>query len=181
MNLNKLAVGVITALLVERRLCRTCAHDRVRRLAKDRPNAASGDDDGVGREGADFHAAQIHGADATADAVSVEYGREELPVLVLLYLAFGFIAADLLIKCVEKLLAGGCTGEGSAVVECPAEAAEIEQTFGSPVEGDAHAVEQVDDAGRGLAHVLDRRLVRQKIAAINRVIEMLPGRIAFSL
>ena len=35
--------------------------------------------------------------------------------------------------------------------------------------------------GRGLAHVLDRRLVGQKIAAVNRVVKMLPGRIAFAL
>ncbi len=181
MHLNEFAVGVVATLLVKRRLRRSGAHNRVRRLAKDRAVAAGGDDDGVGWEGADFHAAQIHGADAAADAVSVEHGGKKFPVLVLLYLAFGFVAADLFIERIKQLLAGGRAGERSAVVQSPAEAAKIEQSLGSAVERNAHAIEQIDDAGRGLAHVLDRRLVRQKIAAVNRVIEMLPRGIAFAL
>jgi hypothetical protein len=76
-------------------------------------------------------------------------------VLVLLYFAFGFVAAHLLVERVEKLLAGGGSGEGGAVVERAAEAAEVEQAFGRAVEGNAHAVEQIDDAGSGLAHGFD--------------------------
>ena len=151
------------------------------RLAEDGADAAGGDDDGVGREGADFHGAQVHGADAAADAVAVEHGGEKFPVLVLLDLAFGLVAAHLFVERVEKLLAGGGAGERGAVVERAAEAAEVEQAFGSAVEGHAHAIEQVDDAGRGFAHGLDRRLVGEKVAAVNGVVKMLPGGVAFAL
>ena len=77
----------------------------------------------------------------------VEDGGEELPALVLGDLALGLVAAHLLVERVEELLAGGGAGEGGAVEERAAEAAEVEQAFGRAVEGDAHAVEQVDDGG----------------------------------
>jgi hypothetical protein len=112
---------------------------------------------------------------------SVEHGREKLPVLVLLYLAFGLVAAHLLVERVEKLLAGGGSGEGGAVVERASEAAEIEQTFGRAIERNAHAVEQIDDAGSGLAHGLDRRLVGEEVATVDGVVEVYPGGIAFAL
>ncbi len=181
MNLDELAVGVIAALLIERRLRRSGADHRVGRLAEDRADAAGGNDDGVGREGADFHGAQIHGADAAADAVGIEHRGEKFPVLELRDLAFGLVAAHLLVERVEKLLAGGGAGEGGAVVERAAEAAEVEQAFRRAVEGHAHAVEQIDDAGRGFAHGLDRRLVGEEVAAVDGVVEVLPGGIAFAL
>ena len=86
-------------------------------------------------------------ADAAAVALVVEDGGEELPALVLGDLALGLVAADLLVERVEQLLAGGGAGEGGAVVERAAEAAEVEQALGGAVEGHAHAVEQVDDGG----------------------------------
>src|SRR5262249_59596894 len=58
----------------------------------------------------------------------------------------GLPAAHLLVEGVEELLAGGGAGEGGAVEEGAAEAAEVEQALGRAVEGDAHAVEHVDDA-----------------------------------
>ena len=119
--------------------------------------------------------------DAAGDALGVEDGGEELPALVLLDFAVGLVAADLLVECVEELLAGGGSGERSAVVERAAEAAEIEQAFGGAVEGHAHAVEQVDDARCGLAHGLDRGLVREEVAAVNGVVEVLVGGVAFAL
>ena len=96
-------------------------------------------------------------------------------------LAVGFVAADLLVERVEKLLAGGGAGERSAVVERAAETAEIEQAFGRAVEGYAHAVEQVDDAGRGFAHGFDGRLVGEEVAAVDGVVEVLAGGVAFAL
>ena len=181
MDLNELAVGVIASLLIERRLRRTGADHRVRGPAENGAVAAGGDDDGVGREGANFHGAQIHGANAATDAVGIEHGGEKFPVLELADFAFGLVAAHLFVERVEKLLAGGGAGEGGAIEERAAEAAEIEQSFRSAVEGHAHAVEQVDDAGSGFAHGLDRRLVGQKVAAIDGVVEVLPGGIAFAL
>jgi hypothetical protein len=77
-------------------------------------------------------------------------------------------------KRVEQLLAGGGAGEGGAVVQGPAEAAEIQvQALGGAAESHAHAVEHVDDARRGLAHGLHRGLVGQEVAAVNGVVEVL--------
>ena len=79
------------------------------------------------------------------------------------------------------MLAGGGAGKGGAVVERAAKAAEVEQALGRAIEGHAHAVEQVDDSRRGLAHGLDRRLVGQKVAAVDGVVEVLPGGVALAL
>ena len=54
-------------------------------------------------------------------------------------------------------------------------AQEVEQTLRRTVEGHAHAVQQVDNRGGGLAHRLHRRLIRQKVATIDRVVEVLVG------
>jgi hypothetical protein len=116
-----------------------------------------------------------------ADVLPIEHGGEKFPVLVLFHFAFRLVTADLLVESVEKLLAGGCSGEGGAVVERAAEASEVEQTLGGAIEGNAHAVEEIDDAGSGFAHGLDRRLVGEEVATINRVVEMLVGGIAFAL
>ena len=99
----------------------------------------------------------------------------------LLDLALGLVAAHLLVERVEQLLAGGCAGERGAVVERAAKAPEIEQTFGSAIEGHAHAVQQVDDGGRGLAHGLHRRLIGQKVSAVDGVVEVLRGGVALAL
>ena len=116
-----------------------------------------------------------------ADALGVEDGGEELPAFVLLDLAVGFVAADLLVERVEELLAGGGAGEGGAVIERAAEAAEVEQALGSAVEGHAHAVEQVDDAGGGFAHGLDGGLVGEEVAAVDGVVEVLGSGVALAL
>src|SRR3989441_2897800 len=180
MNLDELAIRVVAALLVQSRLRRSGADNGVGGLSEDRANAASGDDDRIGRKGAHFHAAQIHGADAAANAVAVEHGGEKFPVLVLCNFAFGFVTAHLLIERVKKLLAGGGASEGGAVVKRASKTTEIEQAFGSAIEGHAHAVEQVDNCRCRIAHSFDRWLVGQKIAAVNRVVEVLPGGVAFA-
>jgi len=60
-------------------------------------------------------------------------------------------------------------------------AAEVEPSFGRTVEGNAHAVEQVDDSGSGVAHGLDWRLIGQEVSTVDGVIKMLPGGVAFTL
>jgi hypothetical protein len=82
---------------------------------------------------------------------------------------------------VEKLLAGGGSSESGAVVESATEAAEIEEPFGSAVEGDAHAVEEIDDSGSGFAHGFDGRLIGEEVSAVDRVVEVLIGGIALTL
>ena len=181
MNLNKFAIRVIATLLVKRRLSRSSAHHGVGRLAEDCANAAGGDDDGVGRKGAHFHGAQVHSADTAADVIGIEHRRKKFPVLVLFHFAFGFVAADLFVERVQQLLSGSCAGEGSAIVERAAETAEIEQALRRAVERDAHAVEQIDDARGGVAHGFNGRLVAKEVAAVNGIVEVLPGGVAFAL
>ena len=91
------------------------------------------------------------------------------------------MAADLLVERVEELLAGGGSGERGAVEERAAEAAEVEEAFRGAIEGHAHAVEQVDDGGAALAHLLDGGLVGEEIAAVDGVVEVGPGAVALAL
>jgi len=102
-------------------------------------------------------------------------------VLVFFDLALGLVAANLLIQRVEKLLPGGGSGKCGAVVERPAETTKIQQAFRGAIKRHAHAVEQVDDGRRGLAHGFHRRLVGQEVAAVNGVVKVLPGRVALAL
>ena len=95
--------------------------------------------------------------------------------------AFRFEAAHLLIERIQELLPGGGAGEGGAMEQSATEPAEVEQSLGGPIEGDAHAVQQIDDAGCRLAHVFYRRLVSQEVAAIHGVVKVLPGGIALAL
>ena len=121
MDLDELSVGVVRALLVQRRLRRSRTHHRVRGLAEDGADAACSDNDRFGGKDDDFHAAQVHGADAAADAVLVDDARKELPALVLGNLALGLVAAYLLVQRIQKLLSSGGAGESRAIVERPAE------------------------------------------------------------
>ena len=75
MDLNELAVRVIAALLIQRRLRRSRAHHGVRRPAEDRAVAAGGKNDGVRWESANLHGPQIHGADAATHPVRIEHRR----------------------------------------------------------------------------------------------------------
>ncbi len=81
------------------------ADDGVCGFAEDGSVAAGADDDGVCGERPGVHGAEIHGGDTAAGAFGVEDGGEELPAFVLGDFAFCFVAADLLVEGVEKLLA----------------------------------------------------------------------------
>ncbi len=180
-HLNEFAIRVERALLIERALRGPGAYNRVRRLPENHADPAGGHDYRISREGAHFHRAQIHRADAAANLISVQYRGEEFPVLELVNLTFGLVATHLLVERIEKLLTGRRTRKSRPVEERSAEATEIEQPFSCAIEGNSHAVEQIDDARRGIAHSFYRRLVRQKIAAVNGVVEVLPRRVAFAL
>ncbi|MCU1226923.1 MAG: hypothetical protein JWQ42_5016 [Edaphobacter sp.] len=180
-DLDELAVGVEGTLLVEGRLRAAGADDGVGGFPEDGSVAAGADDDGIGGEGADLHAAEIHGSDAAAGSLGVEDGGEELPAFVLGDLALGLVAADLLVEGVEELLAGSGSSEGGAVVEGASEAPEVEQALGGAIEGDAHAVEQVDDGWPLSCHVLDGGLVGEEVAAVDGVVEVLEDVVALAL
>ena len=91
------------------------------------------------------------------------------------------MAADLLVERVEQLLPGGGAGECGAVVESAAKAAEIQQALRRAIEGHSHAVQQIDDGWRGLAHGLHRGLVGQEVASVDGVVEVLGGGVALAL
>ncbi len=159
MNLDELPIGVVRALLEDRGVCRARADHGVGRFAKDRPVAARRQNDGVGREGAELHRAQIQRRNAAPYAFGIDDRRQELPAFILAYLAFGFVATYLLIKRVQKLLARRGSCKGRPVVKRSAKPAKVEQALGRAVERHAHPVEQIDDRRRGFAHGLHRRLV----------------------
>src|SRR5262249_15480882 len=46
--------------------------------------------------------------------------------------------------------------------------------------GHTHSVEQINNPRRRLAHGFDGRLIAEKVAAVNRVIKMLPGSVALA-
>src|SRR5215813_4368293 len=180
-HLDEFAISVKAALLVERRLRRAGADHGVRRFAKDSADATGSDDNGVGREDANLHAAQVHGADAATDAVGIDHAAQKFPMLKLCHASFGFVPPNLFVQCVQELLAGGGSGECRAMVERAAKPAKIEQAFGRAIEGHSHAVQQINNAGRGFAHGFHRRLIGEEIAAVDGVVKMLPGSIAFAL
>jgi hypothetical protein len=62
-----------------------------------------------------------------------------------------------------------------------AKTAEVEQSFARARERHSHAIEQVDDRGRHLAHGFGRWLIGEEVAAVDRVVEVQPGRITFAL
>src|SRR5260370_11744317 len=66
------------------------------------------------------------------------------------------------------------------MVEGASEAAEIQESLWCAIKGNSHAVEQINNAGRRLTHALHGRLVGEEVAAVNSVIKVLPGGVAFA-
>src|SRR5215813_2739230 len=66
------------------------------------------------------------------------------------------------------------------MVERAAKTPEIEHAFGRPIEGNAHAIEQIDDRRRSITHCLHRRLVGEKVATEYGVVQVLPGGVALT-
>src|SRR5205807_10310929 len=100
--------------------------------------------------------------------------RHHLPAFVLTNFPRDFIATDLFIERVQKLLPSRCPRKGGAMMLGSAKTTKVEQSFIRSRKRHSHAIEQVDDRRRHLAHGFRRRLIREKVAAINRVVEMLP-------
>src|SRR6185295_18288293 len=86
----------------------------------------------------------------------------------------GFAAAGLFIEGIKQLLSSRRTGKEGALKERPAEQPQIALTLSRAIEWHAHAVEQIDNLGRPLRHLQQRRLVRKKIATQRRLIKMHP-------
>ena len=180
MHLDELAVGVGRSGLVARADRRSGVHQRLRRAAENETRAAGRDHRGVGGKRAHLERSRVDRDDAAAVARLVLHQAQHLPAFELADQARRFVTADLLVQCVQQLLAGGRARERGPMMLGAAEAAEIEQAFGRAIEHHAHPIEQVDDRRRRLAHRLDGRLMRQKVAAVNRVVKMNHRRVALA-
>src|SRR6266849_10517841 len=148
MDLNELPIRVVAPLLIQRRLCRSRANDRIRALTKNCADATGRDDHRVRREGTHFHRAQIHCTNATANPIRIQHRRKKFPRLELRYLAFRLITSHLLIERIKKLLAGSRPSKCCPMMQSASEASEIEQALRRAIKRHAHAVEQINDSRR---------------------------------
>jgi len=181
MHLNELAVGVGGAVLVGRRRGGPRVDDRVGRAAEDDPRPAGGEHDGDRWKRLDPHRVGVERHDPAAVSGVVARQAEELPRFVLANETLDLVAAHLLVQRIEELLTRRRARERRPVKPGPAEAPKVEQALQGPVEHDAHAVEEVDDSRRRIAHRLDGSLVREEVAAVDRVVEVNLRRVAFPL
>ena len=181
MNLNELTIRVVNALLKKRGLRRAGANHGIRGAAENRADASGAEYCRVARKRADLHRLQIHDADAAANAAVIKNRGQKSPALEFPNFILGLETADLLVERVKQLLAGGCSGKSCAMEKRASEAPEIQQALRRAVEHHAHAIEQIDNRRRRFAHALHQRLIGEEIAAVNRVVKMFPGGIAFAL
>ena len=178
MDLNEFTVGVPRAKLIAATGGASGAHDGVGALAKHQTATTGRHHDSIGAEGADLHRAKVLCNDPLADPVRIEDRTEKLPVLILRNPAFALESAHLLVKGVDELLPRGRAREVGALVERSAEEPKVALALKRAVEGDSHPVEQVDDLRRPVRHLIHRRLVREKVAAVDRFIKVLILRVA---
>src|SRR5262249_3058665 len=147
----------------------------VRRLAEDQTRTTGRYDHRVRRKRFQLERLQLHRDQSTTNLMIVEDERQHLPVLKLSDFPGDFVTTNLFVERVEKLLTGRSSGERGAVMFRAAKTTKVEQSFIRAREGNAHAIEQIDDRRRHLAHRFCGWLVREKVAAVNRVVEMFPG------
>src|SRR5215510_10980806 len=106
MNLDELAVRILRTLLVTRRHRTAGADHRVSRLAENQSGTTGRDYHGVCRESLQLKRSQVHRDESATDLMIVKDERHHLPSFVLLNFAADLVPTHLLVKRVEKLLAG---------------------------------------------------------------------------
>ncbi len=193
-DLDELAVGVDGSLLPRLPRGEAGADDAVGGAPEDHAGTAGREAHRVEGERLNLHGLQILRDHPHARAVVVDHQGDEVPVLELADHSLadegradivdevdGLVASHLLVEGVEELLAGGGAGEGGAMEQRSAEASEVEQAFRGTIEGDAHAVEQVDDPRGGVGHALDGGLIGEEVAAVGGFLEVDAGAVALAL
>ena len=110
----------------------------------------------------------------------MDYGGNKFPSNIGAHLAFDLKGAHLFVERIEELLTSCGTGKSGASFLRAAESAQVKQAFTGSIEHYAHSVEHVDDFWGGFAHGAYLRLVRQKVATVNGVVEVLVYRITFA-
>ena len=181
MNLDELGVADVCALLIDSGNSRAVADRRSRAATEHLAGAARREDNDVGGERLDLHRVHVLRDDAAADAVLVLDDADEFPELILLDAALDFPTANLLVERIEELLTRRRAGETGALVLLTAEVAKVEVAFRRAREGNAHAVEHLDELRRRLDHALDRDLVSEEVAAVDRIIEVLVNAVMLAL
>src|SRR5690606_7693702 len=128
----------------------------------------------IGGKRPDFHRKEVLANATAANAVVVQDWPKEIPKFVLGDFAGRRPTPHLLVKRIQDLLACRSAREGRAFVQGAAEPPAIEKTFDRAVKRDAQSVQKVNHLGRPIRHFLDGRLVGQEVAAVNRVVKVLP-------
>ena len=154
------------------------ADHRHRAAAVDQAITPSGQHDRIGREGPELHRDEILTDRPAAEAILVEDGGQEVPKLMFCDHPLDLVAANLLVKGVEQLLAGCGPSKARPLVERAAESPLIAKAFRSAVEGHSQPVHQVNDPRSPVGHFFDRRLVLEKVAAVDGVVEVFPFRVS---
>ena len=177
MHLDKFRIAVASAGLIAARVGPAGADDRHGALAEDQSIAARGDHDRIGAKRANLHRPHVLGDDADAGrraANVLNHRPEEFPEFIFVNAAFRFEPPHLLVEGVEQLLPRRCAGEKCALDQAPTKKPKAALPLGRAIEGYAHAIEQIDDPRGPIAHLVDRRLIREKISAENRLVEVNP-------
>src|ERR1043165_2744065 len=116
MNLDKLAIRILRALLVTRRDGAASADHRIRRLTEDETWTTSRDEHCIGGKSLELECLQVHRNQSTTDLMIVEDERHHFPMLKLPDLTGYFISSDLFVERVKKLLARRGAGKRSAMM-----------------------------------------------------------------
>src|SRR5205085_5225012 len=129
------------------------------RFAEDQSVAAGRHDDCVATQRANLHRAHVLRHDPYARTAFIKYWPEEFPEFVFSDQTSRLPAAGLLIERVKQLLPCGRTRKKSPLEERAAEESKIALSFRRAIERHAHAIEQIDNPRRPVAHLEHRRLV----------------------
>jgi len=178
MDLNEFRIAVFRAGLKRAADGAAGADHRHGRFAEHQSAATAGQDHRVSGKGADLHADQILTDATAADARIVQDRPQKVPELVFSDVPLRLPAADLFVQCVQQLLARRRSGEGRPFVHRAAEPPSIQVALLRAIERHAQAVHQIDDLRPPVRHLIDGRLVLQKVAAVHGVVKVLPLAVA---
>src|SRR5258706_7997210 len=98
MDLDKLTVRMLRALLVTSSDSTAGANHRVCRLAVNQSGSPGSHDHSVGGKGFQFECLQVHGDQAATDLRLIEHQRHHFPVFKLANFPGGFVASYLFVK-----------------------------------------------------------------------------------
>ena len=148
MDLNKFPVGIPHSLQEKPAIGSPCAKRGVGRFFKDEAGTSRPKDHGIGFQHLKLAVVKVHDDDAARTpliiAAQAEGTRDSQ---IFRRVPCTSYRADLLIECIEKLLARRSPAKSGPVIERPAKAAEIERPFRRTVERAAEPVHHPNNPG----------------------------------